>query len=99
MMEQQVDHGRIRPGCRRSRIAADRDANDGKDSRPDDSTDSKRRKRYRPQRLLQGVFRPFRFRDQFVDRLRCKDLPGQRVRSSNRIGAVVRVTKHLEIEI
>jgi hypothetical protein len=89
MMEQQIDNRRVRPRRRSSGISTDSNANNGKNSRSNDRANSERRQRYRPQRLLKRVLRPFRFRDQFVDRLRCKDLPGQRVRSSNRIGAVI----------
>src|ERR1700733_15042209 len=95
--QQQIHNRRIRPRRRGSWIPTDSDANNGKDSRSNNRADTQRRQRYRPQRLLQRVLGPLRFRDQFVDRLRCKDLPAQRVRSSNRIGAVSRFTKHLEI--
>ena len=81
MMQQQIDDRRVCPGGQRCRIAADGNANNGEDPRPNHSADAQRRQRNRPQRLLQRVLRLLRLQDQLVDRLRCKDLPGQRARS------------------
>ena len=81
MMQQQIDDRRVPEGSQSSRTATDRNPNNGKDPRSNHRADAKSSQRNRPQRLFQRVFRSLRFRDQFVDRLGSKDLPGQRARS------------------
>ena len=91
VVEDEVDDRRVAEGGKCSRLAADRDADDGEDTRPDDRADTERSERDRTKRLLQRVFGLLRFRDQLVDRFGSKDLPGQRARSclrKNWCGAV-----------
>ena len=77
----QVEDRRTFPVRDLGRIATDRRTDHRKDAGTDHRANAESSQRNRPQRLLQRVLRQLRFRDQLVDRLGCKDLPGQRARS------------------
>ena len=86
MVQDEVDDRRALPVSQLGRVAADSGANDREDTGADDRADAQSCQRDWPKRLVQRVFRPLRFSDQFVDGFGCEDLPGQCACSSNKEG-------------
>ena len=76
--DDEVDDGGLGPGGERGGVAADGSADDGEDSRADDSPDAERGERDRAEGLAEGVLGPLRLGDELVDGFGGEDLPGQR---------------------
>jgi len=74
----EIEDGRTLPVGELGRIAADRRADDGKNSRTDDRADTKRGQRDRAEGLLESVLRTLGLGDELVDGLFGEDLTGQR---------------------
>jgi hypothetical protein len=82
MVDQVVEQRGVEDGRSVEFFAGDGSANNGEDSRSNDSADTECGQRPWPKRLLQTVLGEFRVADQLINRFGCEQLPSQRLGSS-----------------